>query len=81
MMVVKADRPECLPAYKPEHLVLRCVLGNCSECAWWPVVARVVCGVCMSWIFYLATCGPKGHGSGLPLPSRTAAFSSPPLND
>ena len=31
---------------------------------------------------YLATCGPKGHGSGLPLPSRTAAlFLTPPLHD
>ena len=35
-------------------------------------------GVCMSVIFYLAACGPKGHGSGLPLPSRTAALFKHP---
>ena len=34
--------------------------------------------VCMSFIFYPAACGPKGHGSGLPLPSRTAALSTSP---
>ena len=34
--------------------------------------------MCMSFIFYLAACGPKGHGSGLPLPSRTAAFFTSP---
>ena len=28
---------------------------------------------------YLAACGPKGHGSGLPLPSRTAALFYSPL--
>ena len=27
--------------------------------------------------FYLAACGPKGHGSGLPLPPRTAALFRP----
>ena len=26
-----------------------------------------------SFVFHTATCGPKGHGSGKPLPSRTAA--------
>ena len=31
--------------------------------------------VCMSFICYLAACGLKGHGSGLPLPSRTAELS------
>ena len=32
-------------------------------------------GVCEISYLYTATCGPKGHGSGLPLPSRTAAGS------
>ena len=31
--------------------------------------------------FYLAACGPKGHGSGLLLPSRTAEIIILPLND
>ena len=32
----------------------------------------------LPFIFYTATCGPKGHGSSLPLPSRIAAdFLSP----
>ena len=33
--------------------------------------ARCVCVI--SYLLLAATCGPKGHGSGLPLPSRTAA--------
>ena len=30
-------------------------------------------GVCVISYLFTATCGPKGHGSGMPLPSRTAA--------
>ena len=56
------------------------VLGYWMGCTSVGVRWAAVC-VCMSWIFYPATCGPKGHGSGLPLPLRTAAFSSPPLHD
>ena len=29
--------------------------------------------------FYSAACGPKGHGSGLPLPSRAAAGFHDPI--
>ena len=31
--------------------------------------------MCVIFYLYTATCGPKGYGSGLPLPSRTVAGS------
>ena len=45
------------------------------------VITAIAVGVCMSWIYYLAACGPKGRDSGLLLPLRTAAFPTPPLHD
>ena len=37
-------------------------------------ILNIAIKVCVySFICYTATCGPKGHGSGLLLPSRTAA--------
>ena len=37
-----------------------------------PAKISTVC-VCVIFYFYTATCGPKGHGSGLLLPSQAAA--------
>ena len=35
-----------------------------------PILPRV----CVILYFYTATCGPKGHGSGLPLPRGNGGF-------
>ena len=76
------------------HLFIRCrwwtpeirrlwqgVGGGCEwESPRAPSVRLLFRGVCVISYLLTATCGPKGHGSGLPLPSRAAAEFYQPIS-